>query len=286
MLTMANKSYHIPEQDLVLAADGELSPRRMKKVRQHLSACWACRARMDEIEVSIVEFVRMHQRNLDSQTPSPQGPRSAFQARLAEEAHSDPPRLAERLFALRFSRPVAVSLCVALSLVLGIAAWRLDRQSSGATPSLDYRMAGMTPDPLLTPGMTQPLTTADLCAVTWEDPAPDVPRPVALGVFESYGIRAPRPRAFELDHLISPELGGATDARNLWPQPYRPSSWNAHAKDALEDRLYALVCDGKLDLATAQRDIGADWIAAYKKYFQTDEPLPIHAAFLKDRPWE
>jgi hypothetical protein len=27
-------------------------------------------------------------------------------------------------------------------------------------------------------------------------------------------------------------------------------------------------------LATAQRDISADWIAAYKKYFGTDEPGP------------
>ena len=27
------------------------------------------------------------------------------------------------------------------------------------------------------------------------------------------------------------------------------------------------------DLSTAQRDISSDWIAAYKKYFDTDKPL-------------
>ena len=29
-----------------------------------------------------------------------------------------------------------------------------------------------------------------------------------------------------------------------------------------------------------------DWVAAYRKYFHTINPLPEHASFLKDRPWE
>jgi hypothetical protein len=113
-----------------------------------------------------------------------------------------------------------------------------------------------------------------------------VPRAVALKVFAAYGVSDPHPRAYELDYLIAPELGGTNDIRNLWPQPYRTLPWDAHAKDALEDHLYGLVCKGSLDLATAQEDISRDWIAAYRKYFQTEVPLPIHAAFLKDQPWE
>jgi hypothetical protein len=113
-----------------------------------------------------------------------------------------------------------------------------------------------------------------------------VPPPLALKVFETYGITDPRPRAYELDYLISPELGGSGDARNLWPQAYQAPVWNAHAKDALEEHLFQLVCHGNLDLATAQHDIATDWISAYKKYFDTDRPLSAHAAFLKDRPWE
>ena len=57
-------------------------------------------------------------------------------------------------------------------------------------------------------------------------------------------------------------------------------------KDALEDRLRTLVCEGNLDLAIAQRDLARDWIAAYKKYFRTRTPLLDHVAFVKDRPWE
>jgi hypothetical protein len=71
---------------------------------------------------------------------------------------------------------------------------------------------------------------------------------------------------FEIDHLISLELGGADVAENLWPESYDTTPWNAHTKDKLEDRLHALVCAGKLPIEQAQREIAADWIAAYEKY--------------------
>ena len=44
----------------------------------------------------------------------------------------------------------------------------------------------------------------------------------------------------------------------------------------MEDRLREMVCDGSLDLAEAQHEIAANWIAAYKKYFHTDKPLAEH----------
>jgi hypothetical protein len=76
-----------------------------------------------------------------------------------------------------------------------------------------------------------------------------------------------------VDYLITPALGGSEDIRNLWPQSYSATIWNARVKDALEDRLHDLVCSGDLDLATAQQEISTDWIAAYKKYFHTDRPI-------------
>jgi hypothetical protein len=101
----------------------------------------------------------------------------------------------------------------------------------------------------------------------------DVPEDVRKRVYEEYGIRVHRPREYEIDHLISLELGGSNSIKNLWPESYLTRPWNAHVKDALEDRLHALVCDGKMDLATAQRKIASDWIAAYKEVFHTDHPL-------------
>jgi hypothetical protein len=71
------------------------------------------------------------------------------------------------------------------------------------------------------------------------------------------------------------------DIHNLWPEPYSSSPWNAHVKDALEEHLHQMVCAGKLDLSTAQRDIATDWIAAYKKYFHTDKPLALSSDLIR-----
>jgi len=138
----------------------------------------------------------------------------------------------------------------------------------------------------LTPGATRPMTQAEVCVALAQDDDRIAPRAMAEQVFAQYGIGNPEPRAYEVDYLITPALGGAEDVKNLWPQPYGGSVWTARVKDALEDYLRTMVCNGRLELATAQEDIATDWIAAYRKYFRTDQPLTEHAGFVKDRPWE
>ena len=59
-----------------------------------------------------------------------------------------------------------------------------------------------------------------------------------------------------------------------------------YLKDALEDRLPGMVCGGEISLETAQQELAGDWIAAYKKYFGTEEPMFAHREFAKDMPWE
>jgi hypothetical protein len=67
--------------------------------------------------------------------------------------------------------------------------------------------------------------------------------------------------AYEYDHLIPLELGGAVNAAgNLWPEP------DYHPKDRLENALKRLVCSGKIPLLTAQELIATNWVAAYHKY--------------------
>jgi hypothetical protein len=91
-------------------------------------------------------------------------------------------------------------------------------------------------------------------------------------VYAEYGIAIHQPKEYEVDHLISLELGGSNDISNLWPQSYVTSPWNAHVKDKLENKLHALVCSGQLDLKTAQQEISHDWVAAYKKYLPDQLP--------------
>lgn len=71
------------------------------------------------------------------------------------------------------------------------------------------------------------------------------------------------PSAYEYDHLISLELGGAAnDARNLWPEP----GGSPNPKDSLENRLHSLVCSGQITLIAAQLAIATDWVSAYHSY--------------------
>jgi hypothetical protein len=108
-----------------------------------------------------------------------------------------------------------------------------------------------------------------------------VPAPLRQEIFQEYGIEAPRADDYEIDYLIAPGLGGTEDIHNLWPEPYKSPAWNARVKDALEEQLHQLVCAGRLDLPTAQRDIATDWIAAYKKYFHTDAPLALRSDLIR-----
>lgn len=122
---------------------------------------------------------------------------------------------------------------------------------------------------MLTPGAIHPVSMRDVCAAGEASNDPAVPVPLKQQVWREYGLSDVSARAYAMDYLVTPQLGGAADIRNLWPQPALDTVWNARAKDALEDHLHRLVCSGQLDLSTAQREISQNWVAAYKKYFST-----------------
>lgn len=138
-----------------------------------------------------------------------------------------------------------------------------------------YAEGPLEPRPTLTPGAVRTVSAADVCGASNDEHQQVlvIPASVKEEVFREYGMSAARPQYFEVDFLITPELGGSNDIRNLWPEPYRGPVWNARVEDQLEDRLRDMVCRGDIDLSTAQHDIAADWILAYKKYFHTDRPL-------------
>ncbi len=129
--------------------------------------------------------------------------------------------------------------------------------------------AGVIPNRTLTPGATRQVTINEVCSVAHEEVVGNVSVALRQRVLQEYGIANARPGDYEIDYLITPRLGGTEDIRNLWPEPYRTRVWNAQVKDALEERLHQMVCGGQLDLSTAQHDMATDWIAAYKKYLQT-----------------
>ena len=138
--------------------------------------------------------------------------------------------------------------------------------------------ARATPNRDLTPGATRPVTRTEICSAGYRDMNRLVSSAIQQDVFRKYGIPGALKKDFEVDYLITPELGGADVVENLWPEPYSSTDWGAHVKDALEDRLHQMVCAGTIDLPTAQHEMASDWISAYKKYFHTDKPFFMDSA--------
>jgi hypothetical protein len=68
----------------------------------------------------------------------------------------------------------------------------------------------------------------------------------------------------ELDHIVSLELGGASnDARNLYIEPNRSGATSTtNPKDSVEDALHGAVCAGQTTLSAAQHAIASNWTTA------------------------
>lgn len=128
------------------------------------------------------------------------------------------------------------------------------------------------PDLSLTPGDTFDIIAQDLCVSGYTKKVRNVPAEMKRQVYREYDIVSHGRGDYEVDHLISLELGGSNSIKNLWPESHRTSPWNAQVKDKLENRLHELVCSGQLDLKTAQQAIAANWIEAYQKYVSPNLP--------------
>lgn len=146
-------------------------------------------------------------------------------------------------------------------------------RNTAAAPSAGTQGQPIAPDPQRTPGATLPVTRDDICVPGYTQKVRHVPEALKRQVYAEYGIASHKAGDFEVDHLISLELGGSNSPKNLWPQSYKTQPWNAHVKDALENRLHDDVCTNQIDLPTAQREIATDWIGAYKRLFGTTQPI-------------
>jgi hypothetical protein len=268
---------HLTDQELLLAADGELPSGRTARVHAHLAACWDCRARMAEIEATIADFARAHRQTLDPQLPPIAGPRALLRAQLTELASKSKVSSSRWMFQFTSATRVAAFACVALLAFFAAAKLGrllLERSTvRGTNSAVAVFERGAEPNRSLTPGATRRVAISDVCSTAHEQVVGEVSTSLRQEVLQEYGIVNADADDYEIDYLIAPGLGGVEEIHNLWPEPYTSPTWNARVKDALEERLHELVCAGRLDLSTAQRDIATDWIAAYKKYFHTDRPL-------------
>jgi hypothetical protein len=262
---MRREDNHLSDEDLLLAADGELAAADTARVQSHLAACWSCRTRNQELVEAVVDFVHAYRGTMNTRLPSGDGPRALLKARIYELARSQPDGwhawFRDTKWRWSFTAMLAAGVALVAYFVYPAV---LPQRVRAATVTV--------PDPSLTPGATVFVGREQVCRAS-NTKNKGVSGAVQRKVFEEYGIRPAEPRAYEVDYLITPALGGADDIHNLWPESSGSTVWNAQVKDALEDHLRDLVCSGQLELATAQHEIAVNWIEAYKKYFHTDRPI-------------
>ena len=272
-MKMSRNPCQLTEPELLLAVDGELSPRRTVEVQEHLTACRACRSRMAELEAKIAKVTQACLPRSDEAIPPIDGARAVLKSRLAELAVrstvSPRLRLPKILFADRRVAVLGISLLIVLIFGQGVSRLMPSHPSKIESMPTDL---GPTPDQRLTPGATRKVSIKEICSTPHEEVIRAVPATVRQEIFHEYGIVNASTNDYEIDYLIAPGLGGADDIHNLWPEPYTTTIWDARVKDGLEQRLHQLVCSGQLDLTTAQNDIASNWIAAYKKYLHSDKP--------------
>ncbi len=120
------------------------------------------------------------------------------------------------------------------------------------------------PDQHCTPGQILPVSAKEICVRGYAKSVRNVTERVKKQVYEEYGITEHSAGQYEVDHLISLELGGSNDISNLWPEPANPVP-GFHEKDKLENYLHKQVCDGTIPLSSAQEKIAHNWLEVYKQ---------------------
>lgn len=128
----------------------------------------------------------------------------------------------------------------------------------GVPTSCRYTPAG-GPDAVCTPGaidarVTQATVATTVCVPGYTAtvrPPVSYTGPLKVRLMWAYGD-LDTPSAFELDHEIPLELGGAPrDPANLWPEPIA----DARVKDGRENALHRAICNGTTTLAAAQAEM-------------------------------
>lgn len=136
-------------------------------------------------------------------------------------------------------------------------------------PGLHCRLVGTSPatyrpDPVCNPGAVDDTVTQDnigstICVsgfTTKIRPPASATDKIKREMYSDYGV--PDKTDSELDHLVSLELGGSNDARNLWIEPGQIPN----PKDSVENALHKAVCAHKVTLAAAQEAIATNWTTA------------------------
>ena len=132
------------------------------------------------------------------------------------------------------------------------------------TKTSGCRSVNALADSACTPGAVLETNIQKICQSGYAGSVRNVPESEKNQVYAEYGIASHTAGEYEVDHLVSLELGGSNDISNLWPEPASPKP-GFHEKDKVENYLHDQVCAGKISLAQAQYQIATNWLAVYNQ---------------------
>ncbi|MDQ4489482.1 hypothetical protein RBS60_04615 [Sinomonas sp. ASV486] len=135
------------------------------------------------------------------------------------------------------------------------------------------------PDPSCTPGaidtaVTQANLPQTVCRsggyTTSVRPPAGITDKAKTKIMAAYGIPAEQVGDYELDHLVPLADGGASDIRNLWPEPnifasakHSTSAFVHNDKDQTEQDAFSALCAGRATLSAIQTTMSTDWTAGH-----------------------
>lgn len=250
---------HLSQAERIRFVDREMSQEEVFRVDSHLKECRECSAAVVEMRAIAEELNKSLNADLIG---NPQDVRRELRSEVTAVKPSGDRSWS--MWGAEKLRWAGAALGVVVVLIC-LPRWQ------GTNGEITFSL----PNRALTPGMTRPVELDAVCSANDDDDFdPQVSEETQRTVFREYGISMERSaKDFQVDYLISPQLGGTDDVRNLWPQSYKETTWNAHAKDVLERHLSQMVCEKQITLTQAQHEIASNWIAAYQKYFHTRRPV-------------
>src|SRR5579862_3240829 len=194
---MRREDQHLTDEQLVRAADRELTPAEAGEVREHLASCALCCKQRDLMAASLVDFAEAFRSAAHASPQLLAVSRAKLKARLSE-AHNNQwePAWPD------FSGRSGVAVCVAIVLAVLLMRFAYGRFSFRGAQLATVEAAGpLVPDTHLTPGAIMGVSASQVCSAK----VPVEHRPpssLQRAVFHEYGMDGAHPDGYEVDHLI------------------------------------------------------------------------------------
>ena len=146
----------------------------------------------------------------------------------------------------------------------------------GVQTKTSHCTVSVLPDSACSPGAVSTTDIKTICKVGYTNTVRNVTDTLKKKVFKEYDIDWKNRGDYEVDHIISLELGGSNDITNLYPESYLITN-GARMKDKFENYLHKQVCNGSMTIEEAQKEISSNWLQYYQVKELTKTPPKVQA---------